>query len=172
MAADQSHTLWARRAPAAPTPAPMERSDRIARGVILGGGLFVLLLLAWGHLGLGALLLPPAASAQQQTAWAGPYEVRLVMASGQLTARGPNTIVIEVRDAHGQPDAGAHVYVAAGMTSMVMEAPTSEGVSQGSGRYLAHPIFGMAGPWQLAVTIAAPGQPARQAPFDVGVRWS
>ena len=90
MAADQSHTLWARRAPAAPTPAPMERSDRIARGVILGGGLFVLLLLAWGHLGLGALLLPPAASAQQQTAWAGPYVSPVSSATGMKMFGGTN----------------------------------------------------------------------------------
>jgi hypothetical protein len=132
----------------------------------------VLGLLAWGHLGLGALLFPPAATARQQTAHAGPYAVQLVMASGQLTARGPNTIVVVVRDAHGQPVERAHVQIAAGMASMPMVAPTLTGADQGKGRYLAHPLFGMAGPWQFDITVSLPGQPAHHVLFNVGVRWS
>ena len=155
-----------------PAPAHTDHSDHIARGVILGGGVVVLTLLAWGHLGLGALLFPPAATAHQQTAHAGPYAVELVMASGQLTARGPNTILVVVRDTHGQPVEGAHVQIAAGMTSMPMAAPTLTGADQGQGRYLAHPLFGMAGPWQFDITVAVPGQPAHHLPFNVGVRWS
>lgn len=174
-----------RRGPGAPADQPAERSadtpvrtdrsdrsDRIARGVILGGGVFVLALLAWGHLGLGALLFPPAATAGRQTAHAGPYVVELVMASGQLTARGPNTILVVVRDAHGQPVEHARIQIAAGMTSMPMAAPMLTGADQGQGRYLAHPLFGMAGPWQFDIIVSVPGQPAHHAPFNVGVRWS
>lgn len=149
-----------------------DRSDRIARGVILSGGVLVLALLAWGHLGLGALLFPPATTAQQQTAHAGPYAVELVMTSGQLTARGPNAIVVVVRDAHGQPVEHAHVQIAAGMTSMPMAAPTLTGADQGQGRYLANPLFGMAGSWQFDIAVSLPGQPAHHVPFNVGVRWS
>lgn len=94
------------------------------------------------------------------------------MASGPLTARGPNAVAIGVRDAGGQPVDGARVRIAPGMTSMVMMAPAVNAVAQGDGRYLAHPVFGMAGAWRLDVTLAVPGGPARQVAFDVAVRWT
>jgi hypothetical protein len=40
-----------------------------------------------------------------------------------------------------------------------------------NGKYTAHPIFSMAGPWRLTVTITTPGQPPVHATFRVGVRW-
>ncbi len=47
------------------------RQAHLAHGVILGSGLLVLALLAWVHLGLGALLFPPAPGPARQVATAG-----------------------------------------------------------------------------------------------------
>jgi hypothetical protein len=84
----RTQTAAAKRLPA------RSRADVLARGGILAAGLACLLLLAWGHLGLGALLFPPAPTVAQQTAVAGPYRVTLRLESGQPTARGPNTLVL------------------------------------------------------------------------------
>lgn len=159
------------KAAAKPLPA-RSRADALARGGILASGLVCLLLLAWGHLGLGALLFPPAPTVAQQSAVAGPYRVTLRLESGQPTARGPNTMVLRLQDQAGQPITGASLRVAPVMTTMPMTAPDAEGLAQGAGQYIIHPVFGMAGDWRLAVTIAAPGRPAMQVSFAVGVRWS
>ena len=148
------------------------RTDRLARGVILAGGILVLGMLAWGHLGLGALLVPPAATATHQTVQAGPYQVTLRLDSGQLTARGSNIISLVVTDRTGHAINGAQVRIAPAMTSMPMAAPTVVATTGGGGTYTAHPLFGMAGPWQLDISIATPGHPAQRVAFAVGVRWN
>jgi len=148
------------------------RADYFARGGILAAGLACLLLLAWGHLGLGALLFPPAPTVAQQTVVAGPYRVTLRLESGQPTARGPNTLVLSLQDQAGHSITGASLRVTPVMTTMPMNAPDLEGQAHGGGQYIIHPVFGMAGDWRLAVSIAAPGRPAIQVSFAVGVRWS
>ena len=158
---------------AAPMPRPARtRADYLAGGGILAAGLLCLLLLAWGHLGLGAWLFPPAPGVAQQTAAAGPYRVALQLTSGQLTARGPNTLTLRLQDQAGQAINGASLHVTPAMTTMPMNVPAVDGLARGAGAYLIHPVFGMAGDWRLDVTIAAPGQPAAQVSFLVGVRWS
>ncbi len=148
------------------------RADALARGGILAAGLLCLLLLAWGHLGLGALLFPPAPNEALQETTAGPYHVALRLPSGQLTARGPNTLVLLLRDQAGHTINDASLRVTPEMTAMPMHVPDAEGLAQGEGQYIVHPIFGMAGDWQLHVTIAAPGKPTVQVFFPVGVRWN
>jgi hypothetical protein len=156
-----------------PTPKPARtRADYLAGGGILAAGLVCLLLLAWGHLGLGAWLFPPAPSVAQQTAAAGPYRVTLQLTSGQLTARGPNTLTLRLRDQSGQAINGASLHVTPDMTTMPMSVPAVEGQARGAGTYLIHLVFGMAGDWRLDVTIAAPGHPDAQVSFPVSVRWS
>jgi hypothetical protein len=157
---------------AAQQPQARSRADYLARGGILAAGLVCLLLLAWGHLGLGALLVPPAPTVAQQTALAGPYQVTLWLQSGQLTARGPNTLVLTLQDQAGQPINGASLRVTPEMTSMPMAAPDAAGLTRGAGQYLFHPVFGMAGDWRLDISIAVPGRPGAQVSFPVGVRWS
>ncbi|HLW03812.1 MAG TPA: FixH family protein [Ktedonobacterales bacterium] len=149
-----------------------KRGDYLAKGGILAAGLICLLLLAWGHLGLGAWLVPPAPTVAQQTAQAGPYSVALQLSSGQLKARGPNTLTLRLRDQAGHPVNGASLRVTPEMTTMPMAAPEATGQAQGTGQYLIHPLFGMAGDWRLDVTISAPGQPDARVSFPVGVRWS
>ncbi len=150
-------------------PSPL--IDRLMRGLIFGGGAFVLALLVWGHLGLGAWLFPPAPSASHQAAVAGPYHVAFDAVSGQLTANGPNSITFTLQNVAGQPVAGATVHASLAMATMAMYAPTVAATPQGNGTYAAHPIFGMAGIWNVTVVITQAGQPEQRATFQVSVRW-
>ena len=149
---------------------PSVRQGYIGRGVILGSGLLVLALLAWVHLGVGALLFPPAPDATQQVANAGSLRVVLRVESGEMVVGQHNTISLVVSNAARHPVTGATVTVDAEKLAMPMPVPTVSAV-WGDGRYTAHPIFSMAGDWRLIVTIAAPGQPTVHATFPIGVRW-
>jgi hypothetical protein len=152
------------------TSSHTRRQGYVARGVILGSGLLVLALLAWVHLGLGALLFPPATGPARQVATAGTLRVTLLADSGEMLVGDHNTISLAVNDATGMAITGAKVAVAADMLTMPMPVPTVE-AAWANGKYIAHPVFSMAGPWQLTVTITAPGQPPVHATFRVGVRW-
>ena len=145
--------------------------DRLMRGIIFGGGALVFALLAWGHLGLGTWLFPPAPSPMHQVAQAGAYTVTFQASSTQLTARGPNAVTFTVRDAAGHAIDTAAVQLDLVMATMPMSAPSVTAMPQSTGSYLAHPIFGMAGIWKMNVTIAALGQPTVHTTFQVSVRW-
>ena len=147
------------------------RADRIARLLIIGVGLVCLLLLAWDHLGLGALVAPPAPSAPQQVASVGADRVTLTLTSGQLTANGANSVAVTIMDA-GRPVTDAHVQAQLVMTGMPMQAPAVTATLGADGRYLAHPKFGMAGDWRLTFVISRLGQATHTVSFVVGVRWS
>lgn len=144
---------------------------RLMRGIIFGGGALVFVALAWVHLGLGALLFPPAPSAAQQTATAGAYHLTLTSTSGQLTADGPNTLTLTIHDGAGHLVTGATLHAAGEMTTMAMYTPTVTATASHDGSYVIHPIFGMAGIWKVTVVIAQAGQPDQRATFQVSVRW-
>jgi hypothetical protein len=72
------------------------------RSLIFGGGASVLLLLAWAHLGLGALLFAPAATPPRMLSEAGPYVVTLVADSGQFVTGDGNAVSLGVRDRAGR----------------------------------------------------------------------
>jgi len=146
--------------------------DRAIPAIIVGSGVFCLVLLSWVHLGLGALFMPPAPSTAQQVATAGPYQVTLIAESGKLTARGPNALAFELRDRSGRPVSDAAILVQPVMTAMAMESPAVVVKAAGGGRYVAGPRFLMAGSWRLGVTITRPGTPAQHASFTVSVHWS
>jgi hypothetical protein len=151
---------------------PRTRMDRAAYAAIIGTGAICFVLLAWVHLGLGALLFPPVATARAQTATAGSYSLTLRLSSGQLSAAGPNAVILTIRDATGHAlDAGS-IEVRPVMTTMAMEVPSVSAASQGGGTFVAHPKFAMAGTWRLEVTVAPPGGAAHTASFNVGVRWN
>jgi len=149
---------------------PSRRQGYVARGVILGSGLLVLAMLTWVHLGLGALLFPPARGPARQVATAGALRVTLLADSGEMLVGNHNTISLAVSDATGRAITGAKVIVSADMLTMPMPVPTVDAV-WAQGKYTAHPIFSMAGPWQLTVTITSLGQSPVHAAFRVGVRW-
>ena len=147
------------------------RGDRIMQGLIVGSGVSVLLMLAWVHLGLGALLFPPPATPPAIVVAAGPYVVTLHVDSGQLVMGDGNMVSLDVRDRAGHPLADATVRVHADMTTMAMPVPDATATAQGGGRYTARLLFSMAGPWRLTITVAAPGYAAARVTFDTGVRW-
>jgi YtkA-like len=128
-------------------------------------------LLAWGHLGLGALIMPPAPTVALQSATVGAYQVTLRLDSGQLTAGRHNTISFAVRDRTGRPVTASSIHVQPVMTTMAMDVPAADVTTAPGGRYLAHPVFSMAGPWRLDVSVATRGEPAATVSFNVGVRW-
>lgn len=150
----------------------VSKVDRLFPAFIIGSGVLVFVLLAWAHLGLGALLAPPAATAQRQVTTTGPYQIALVADSGQLTARGPNTLSFELRDQSGKPISDAVIEAHPVMTTMAMESANILLKSQDGGRYLAQPKFLMAGDWRLDLTITRPGATAQHASFVVSVRWN
>lgn len=159
----------AQSSPATSTPSAL--ADRVSRGVIIGGGVLVFALFAFAHLGLGAWLVPPAATTQRQVVKAGPYAAVLVLNAGQFTVGQHNSASLELRDGAGKPVDGAKVQVQPVMTTMPMQVPGAQVVAQGSGVYLVRPEFSMAGTWRLDATIMRSGQPAQHASFTVGVRW-
>lgn len=162
-------------APVGIAPAGWERGgrrDRLARGLILGAGALCFVLLAWVHLGLGALVIPPPRTVPTQVTMAGPLRVTLGLESGQLTAAGPNTVSLTITDSAGRQVTNATVVAHLTMRTMAMDAPDVAATPTSAGRYLAHPKFAMAGPWRLTVTTTQPGQPPHTATFDVNARWN
>ncbi|HEY7019783.1 MAG TPA: FixH family protein [Ktedonobacterales bacterium] len=141
------------------------------RGVFVGAGLLVLGLLAWGHLGLGALLFPPANAASVQTAIAGPYQVSFARPASGFTTGKDNTALITIRGGNGAQLEGTQVSVRQEMTTMAMSVPPATVTAQGNGRYEARMAFAMAGPWRVTIIVGQQGQAQYQVAFDAGVRW-
>jgi hypothetical protein len=141
------------------------------RGVFAGVGLLVLGLLAWGHLGLGALIFPPASAASVQKAMAGPYQVSFARPASGFTVGNDNAAFITIRGRNGAELEGAQVSVRQEMTTMAMSAPPATVAAQGGGRYEARMTFSMAGPWRVTVIIAQQAQAQCEVAFDAGVRW-
>jgi hypothetical protein len=146
------------------------RQTNIARGVIVSSALLVLALLVWTHVGLGALLFPPAPGPARQLASAGPYQVTMRADSGAMLVGDHNTLSLLVSDAAHHTVSTASVMVSAEMLTMPMPVPAVP-ARWSHDRYSAHPVFSMAGPWQLTVTIRVPGEPTVHARFSIGVRW-
>jgi len=146
--------------------------DLVMRGLITGTGASVFLLLAWVHLGLGALLFAPPATPPRMVATAGPYVVTLFTVSGQFVTGDGNAITLDVSDRTGAPVANALVRVHADMMTMPMPVPDEVAAARGNGQYSVRLVFSMSGPWRLTITVAVPGKQVTTASFDVGVRWS
>jgi len=141
------------------------------RGVFVGAGLLVLGMLAWGHLGLGALLFPPANAASVQTAMAGPYQVSFARLASGFTAGKDNTALITIRGSNSAELERTEVSVRQEMSTMAMSAPPTTVTAKGNGRYEALMAFAMAGAWRVTIIIAQAGQAQYQTAFDAGVRW-
>lgn len=87
----------------------------------------------------------------------------------RLTATGPNDLALTLWDAYGRPVDSAAVEVQPAMEAMRMEVPVVAAQSTGTGRYVAHPTFGMAGSWRLKITITPRGGLANMAATWFGV---
>jgi hypothetical protein len=158
--------------PARPPFQRTPRSDAIAWLGIGGAGLLVGVLLAWSHLGVGAWLFPPPATAPHQTTVVGDYHISATMRPNPLTVRGPNDVAFTLTNAAGQPTPPATLTVHSEMVSMGMTAPTVAAVPGADGRYHAAPTFAMAGDWRLVVHLTHTSGKATQTSFIVSVHWS
>jgi YtkA-like protein len=145
--------------------------DRLVRGVFLGAGLLVLGMLIWGHLGLGALLLPPANAPSVQTAMAGPYEVSFARPEAGFAVGKDNTALIALSGSNGAVLERAQLTVRQEMTTMAMSVPPATITAKGNGLYEARMTFSMAGPWRVTVIIWQQQGVQNQVTFDAGVRW-
>lgn len=148
----------------------LRRRDRLAYGGIIGSALICLALLMWGHLGLGALVLPPT-GASGQVAHAEGVTVGLHMNAPALTVGGPNTVLLDAQDAQGKPIEDGRIVVQLRMTDMAMDAPAVVATEVSPGLYQAHPRFDMAGDWRLIVEVTPHGGAPVQCSFVVAVRW-
>jgi hypothetical protein len=141
------------------------------RGVFLGAGLFVLGMLVWGHLGLGALLFPPANAPAVQTAMAGPYRVSFARPMAGFVVGKDNAALIALSGSNGAQPEGAQVNVRQEMATMAMSVPPATITAKGNGRFEARMTFSMAGPWRVRVIIWQQQGVQHQVTFDAGVRW-
>jgi len=149
----------------------MTSQDRLVYGGIVGAALICLALLAWGHLGVSALLFPPRTTPAQVAHTSG-ITVVLRVETPYLTVSGPNELTFTLRDAATRPLEGAAALVQLRMISMDMEAPSVQATASGDGVYVAHPRFAMAGIWRLVITVTPPGGASQQTAFVEGVRWN
>ena len=121
-------------------------------------GITFLILMTW----IGTLLtsiVPHRATAQVQTAQAGPYQVTLQVNPNPPLITQPATLSIQVlQNASKQPVTNAHVTLENNMKTMDMGTDQVEAKSQGNGMYLANVQFTMSGPWQVQVVISMPGE--------------
>lgn len=147
------------------------RTGKLIPYGIIGSGVLCFLLLAWGHLGLGALLLPPAEAPATLTTTAGTFQATLLSAPATITVGNGTSMTLTVRDAGGHPVSTAQVQATATMVGMAGSAPDITVTNLGNGRYQFRPLFSMAGEWQLVIALHAPGQPPATATFTLGVRW-
>ena len=148
------------------------RTDLLARICLFGSAAVVFGLLAWGHLGLGAWLIPPATTPQTLSTVAGPYRVHLNVSSGIVTPNGPNTFTLTLRGADGLPLSNVTVHFTAQMTTMPMLAPPQTTTTDAYGNATLHPIFSMAGDWRCTLTLRSTMDASpQQIDWSTGVHW-
>jgi hypothetical protein len=144
----------------------------LKRGLlVIALGIAFLILMTW----IGTLLdsvVPHTATAQVQTAQAGPYHLTFQVNPNPPGTSHPATLSIQVvSSASQQPITNAHVTLMSNMETMEMGIDQVEAQSQENGIYLASVQFLMSGPWRIQVVISLPG--AKQtvsATFEVGVQ--
>ena len=135
--------------------------------LVIALGISFLVLITW----LGTLItsiVPHRATAQVQTASAGPYQVTLQVDPNPPLITQPATLSLRVvLNASQQPVTNAHVSIENNMETMDMGLDRAETQSQGNGVYQARVQFSMSGPWQVRVVILAPGTKEVDVVFEV-----
>jgi hypothetical protein len=107
-------------------------------------------------------------SASIQTAQAGPYQVTLQVAPNPPQTTSPATLSLQVvRQDTKQLVNNARITLASSMETMDMGTDYTTVQKQSDGSYQAHVQFVMSGPWQLHVSIAAPGASLQSVNFEV-----
>ena len=121
-------------------------------------GITFLILMTWiGTIITGVVL--HRATAQVQTAQAGPYQVTLQVNPNPPSITQPATLSIQILENNSkQPVSSATVTLESNMVTMDMGTGRLEAKSQHNGTYLASVQFSMSGPWQVQVLISMPGE--------------
>jgi len=84
---------------------------------------------------------------------------------------GDVELIIEVKDAAGQPLDGARVSVVAGMSGHVMGDPLrGQATDQGNGRYSIKAPMSMSGMWDVTVRVDKPGIESFSTDLTVSVK--
>jgi len=109
---------------------------------------------------------PPAEVAPEKRV--GDFLVSVVPAS-EPTTKGETPIRVHVRDAGGQPVAGARVSFTYTMDMPGMSIEQSQTKDLGNGLYEGAARFSMGGPWGLVVQIEQPGKAAAREKFIIRV---
>jgi hypothetical protein len=144
--------------------------DRALSRMVVIGGVVCFALLAWAHLGLGALVAPPSRTATTQIGQAGPWRVTLTLASGQMAEGNANTVTLRIAATSGTLPSNTTIVLHQVMTTMPMAVPDVTATRQADGSFIAHPLFDMPGAWQIYVTIAIPGETPQRVTFPVSVQ--
>ena len=133
-------------------------------------GLSFLILITW----LGTIItsiVPHRATAQTQTASAGPYQVTLQVNPNPPRITQAATLIIRlVNNTSQEPVTNAHVTLTSDMESMDMGSDQTNASLQNDGSYTAPVQFSMSGLWQIRVNIAVTGSKTVSAVFEVGVQ--
>lgn len=133
-------------------------------------GLAFLVLMTW----LGSVvvdIIPRPATAQVQTAQAGPYQISIQVNPNPPLITQPTALSIRIlmHDTQ-QPVTNAHVLLQSTMETMDMGTDQANATMQSDGSYLAHVQFTMSGAWQVQVVVAVPGQRTASVAFEVTAR--
>ena len=130
-------------------------------------GITLLILITW----LGTIItniVPHRATAQVQTAQAGPYQITMQVNPNPPLITQPATLSLQVLVKSSQQSVTrAHVTLESDMVAMGMGIDQVEARSQGNGTYLASAQFSMSGLWRIRVIVAVPGTNSASTTFDV-----
>jgi hypothetical protein len=135
--------------------------------LVVALGITFLILLTW----LGTVIttiIPHKATAQEQTASAGPYQVTLQVNPNPPLITQPATLSLQVLSSSTQqPVTNARVMLENTMVEMDMGIDRVEARAQGDGTYLANVQFSMSGYWKVHVIITTPGATPVSTDFEV-----
>ena len=111
------------------------------------------------------------ASAQTQTAQAGPYQVTLSVDPNPPLVTRPATLTVQItRKGTQQTINNARVMLESSMETMDMGTDQTSTQQQASGVYRSQVQFSMSGPWQVRVLITVPGAAPESASFEITAR--
>ena len=102
---------------------------------------------------VAALLISACAADTPAPASSGQPQISLSTNPSPPTSNVQTELIIDVRDAAGQPLTGATVNILADMTGHSMGVMQGEAIEQGEGRYATFAPFSMSGEWKVTVEV-------------------
>lgn len=103
-----------------------------------------------------AVLIAACGSTTLSTATPSNEPIIELVTNPNPPTQGPVEIIVNVKDASGQPIANADVFVSGNHTEMTGMSMNGKATSLGNGRYAIKANFGMAGNWKLQVQVKKP----------------